>query len=110
MRELPTPFTDKRMGRADAERLAATMRALADPTRLQLLSILWSHPAGEASQLDLRELLGRALTQPTVSHHIGILEAAGFVTRRPQGIWVMHRLTPDGVTAVAVALRPGGGR
>lgn len=94
------------MRHADAVQLASVLKALADPTRLQLLALLAD---GEQCCSDLNDRLGR-LKQPTVSHHLGVLVAAGLVRRRPEGVFVWHTLTPVGLAAVVDALAPGGAR
>jgi ArsR family transcriptional regulator len=107
MPELTSPFAGKPMSRADANRLAYTVKALADPARLQLLSLLAS--GGERTNLELIQALAR-LSQPTVSHHLRVLADAGFIVRRAEGVFVYNRLAPAAVAAVADALRPGGKR
>ncbi|MCW2768508.1 MAG: transcriptional regulator, arsr family protein [Nocardioides sp.] len=104
MPELTSPFAGKPISRADANRLAYTVKALADPARLQLLSLLAS--GGERTNLELIQALGW-LSQPTVSHHLRILADAGFIVRRAEGNFVYNRLAPAAVAAVAYALRPG---
>jgi ArsR family transcriptional regulator len=94
------------MSRADANRLAYTVKALADPARLQLLSLLAS--GGERTNLELIQALGW-LSQPTVSHHLRALADAGFITQHRDGVFVYNALAPVAVAAVADALRPGGG-
>jgi ArsR family transcriptional regulator len=101
MRALTSPFAGP-MRRRDAERLAGVLKALADPTRLQLLALL---SECNSTTSELVGLLGR-LKQPTVSHHLGVLERAGLVERSADGRYVWYSLTPAGLTAVADALRP----
>lgn len=69
--------------RVHAENLAHILKAVADPVRLQLLSIIRS--TGEACACDLYEPVG--LTQPTVSHHLKVLTEAGLVNREQRGTW-----------------------
>jgi ArsR family transcriptional regulator len=103
MPELRSPFRGA-FGRADAERLATALKALADPGRLRILGNLWH--AGEASQIEITRALG-SLSQPTVSHHMSILADAGFVSRRSTpGGPTRYTLTPVGVIAVAGAVSP----
>lgn len=105
MRALKSPFGG-RMRRADAHRLAGVLKALADPTRLQLLALL-----GECNSTagELVDLVGR-LKQPTISHHLGVLLAAGLVERRMADRHAWYSLSSAGLAAVADALRPGGVR
>jgi ArsR family transcriptional regulator len=70
---------------ADAERLAQQLKAVADPTRLRLLSIVAAHEGAEACVCDLTEPVG--LTQGTVSHHMKVLVDAGILTREQRGKW-----------------------
>ena len=68
-----------------AEQLAAPLKALADPARLRILSLIQAQPEGEACVCHLTEPLG--LTQPTVSHHMRVLLDAGLVAREQRGSW-----------------------
>ncbi|QZN85909.1 metalloregulator ArsR/SmtB family transcription factor [Cellulomonas sp. C5510] len=90
-----TPVTGATMDAEDAERTARTLKALADPARLRLLSILAAHEGGEACVCDLTEPVG--LSQPTVSHHLKVLTEAGFVTREKRGVWAYYTLVPEAV-------------
>lgn len=71
------------LDRETAESLARTLRALADPTRLQLLSLIRRSPNAEATGSELAEQLG--LTQPTVSHHLRIMVDDGLLVRDQRG-------------------------
>jgi ArsR family transcriptional regulator len=104
MSEPTTPFGRRPLALDDAEHLAAALKAIADPARLQLLSLLWQD-GGEVSGLDLEAELGR-LGQSTISQHLKKLAGAGLITRRRAGSFVMHRLSRTGVAAVTRALRP----
>ncbi|MFD9701510.1 ArsR/SmtB family transcription factor [Lentzea sp. NPDC059081] len=81
------------LGRPEAARLAKLLKAVADPARLQLLSLVHAAAEGEACVCDLTEPLG--LSQPTVSHHLKILAEAGMLTRERRGTWVYYRLVPE---------------
>ena len=78
---------------AGADLLASRFKALGDPTRLRLISLVAAHPDGEACVCDLIEPVG--LSQPTVSHHLKILADAGLLTREQRGKWAYYRLMPD---------------
>jgi ArsR family transcriptional regulator len=93
-----SPATGTAMSAEDADRTARTLKALADPARLRLLSIIAAHDGGEACVCDLTEPLG--LSQPTVSHHLKVLTDAGFVTREKRGVWAYYTVVPGGVAAV----------
>jgi ArsR family transcriptional regulator, arsenate/arsenite/antimonite-responsive transcriptional repressor len=91
--------------RSDAEQFALRLRALADATRLQLLTLLMSAPEGEACTCDLAPAVD--LTEATVSHHLKRLEAAGLVTKERRGSNVHYRARADAVHAIARALNAG---
>ena len=93
------PLVKEPIAPQDAEQLAATLKALADPARLRLLSIVASSEGQEACVCDLVEPVG--LSQPTVSHHLKILTEAGFLSRSKRGTWAYYRLQPDALTGVA---------
>ncbi len=97
-----SPVTGTTMSAEDADRTARTLKALADPARLRLLSIIAAHEGGEACVCDLTEPVG--LSQPTVSHHLKVLTEAGFVTREKRGVWAYFTLVPDAVRALTAHL------
>ena len=86
---------------AQAEGLARSFAALADPVRLRLLSFVAS-AAGEVCACDLVEPSGRS--QPTVSHHMKILVDAGLIDRDKRGLWVWYRAVPAQLDALRSAL------
>ena len=90
------------LGKSDAEELAKTLKALADPVRLRLLSFLAAQPAGEACVCHVIEPTG--LSQPTVSHHLKLLHTAGLLERDKRGAWVYYRVVPERLEAVRAAL------
>jgi ArsR family transcriptional regulator, arsenate/arsenite/antimonite-responsive transcriptional repressor len=87
---------------ADAETLALGFRALADPTRLRLISLVAAHKDAEACVCELTEPV--ALSQPTISHHLKILVDAGILTREQRGKWAYYRLVPEALTALAALI------
>ena len=91
--------TGEAMGAADADSLARALKALADPARLRLISMVAAHEDSEACVCDLTDSLG--LSQPTVSHHLKVLTDAGFLTRSKRGTWAYYRLTPGALDAVS---------
>jgi ArsR family transcriptional regulator len=97
-----TPTTGSAMTAAEATELATVLKAVADPTRLRLLSIIQAHEGGEACVCDLTEPVG--LSQPTVSHHLKVLHDAGLVTRDKRGAWAYYRTVPARLAALAAAL------
>ncbi len=96
------PLVREPLSAAGAEQLAGALKALADPARLRLLSMIAAHEGGEACVCDLTEPLG--LAQPTVSHHLKVLHDAGLVTRDKRGVWAYYRLVPGALTGLAALL------
>jgi ArsR family transcriptional regulator, arsenate/arsenite/antimonite-responsive transcriptional repressor len=87
---------------AAAGQLAQAFKALGDPVRLQLLSIIASAASGEVCACDLAEPVGKS--QPTVSHHLKVLREAGLVTSRRHGTWVHYRAVPEQIAALREVL------
>ena len=84
------------------ETLERVGTALADPTRLRLLSMIASAAGGEVCACDLVEPSGRS--QPTISHHMKILVNAGLVTAEKRSLWVWYRVVPQRLEALRIAL------
>jgi ArsR family transcriptional regulator len=82
--------------------LARTLKAVADPVRLRLVSLVAAHEDGEACVCELTEPLG--LTQPTVSHHLKILVDAGIFSREKRGVWAYYALVPGALEALSALL------
>lgn len=97
-----SPLTAEPLGQDEAEEVAAVLKALADPIRLRLVSIIASSESGEACACDLPALLDR--TQPTTSHHLSQLVKAGFLEREQRGKWAWFRVRPERLTAVCAVL------
>lgn len=89
------------LGREEAEGLSRLLKAVADPTRLQLISLIKA--AGEACVCDLTEPLG--LRQPTVSHHLKVLVEAGLVSRERRATWMWYALIPGALDSLGQLLR-----
>lgn len=96
------PLTRAPITAAEAERLAGIFKAVADPARLRLLSIIARHDGGEACVCDLTEPLD--LSQPTVSHHLKVLVEAGLVTREKRGKWAYYAVIPAALDALGGVL------
>jgi ArsR family transcriptional regulator len=79
--------------------LAQTLKAVADPMRLRLLSMVAAHEGGEACVCDLTAPLG--LTQPTVSHHLKVLVDAGLLRREKRGVWAYYTVIPEALDSLA---------
>ena len=86
----------------EASELARRLKALADPTRLRLLSIIAAHEGAEACVCDLTEPVG--LSQPTVSRHLKVLTRAGLVTREQRGVWAYYAIVPGALESVSTLL------
>jgi ArsR family transcriptional regulator len=100
-----TPVTARPLDEAAAVELAGVLKALADPVRLRLVSIVASAPAGEICACELPGLLDRS--QPTISHHLGQLVRAGLIDREQRGKWAWFRIRPEGFAALRAALGAG---
>ena len=83
------PLAAEPLSREQAELVAPLLKALADPVRLRLMSLIASHPGGEACVCDLTDAF--ELSQPTISHHLKVLHEAGLVEREKRGVWVYYR-------------------
>lgn len=99
-----SPLTGGVLSDADSDTLARMFKALSDPSRVKLLSLIAAAPDGEACICDLTGPLG--LSQPTVSHHMKLLADAGLVQREQRGKWAYYRPVPDVLRALADALAP----
>jgi ArsR family transcriptional regulator, arsenate/arsenite/antimonite-responsive transcriptional repressor len=96
------PVLHTALEKRDAEELARTLKALADPVRLRLLSFLAAQEGSEACVCNVMEPVG--LSQPTASHHLKILHQAGIIDREKRGAWVYYRVVPDRLEAIRAAL------
>ncbi|MGH8998313.1 MAG: metalloregulator ArsR/SmtB family transcription factor [Acidimicrobiia bacterium] len=98
------PLTAAALTEAQAVELAAAFKALADPARLRLFSMVASLPEGETCGCDLVEPIGRS--QPTVSHHLAILVAAGLLSREQRGKWAYYQVIPERLASLRDLLAP----
>jgi ArsR family transcriptional regulator len=94
-----TPLTGTAMTAERAEQVVPLLKALADPVRLRLVSLIASSPTGEACVCDLNEAFDQ--TQATISHHLKVLHSAGVLRRDKRGIWVYYAVRPEALDAVA---------
>jgi ArsR family transcriptional regulator, arsenate/arsenite/antimonite-responsive transcriptional repressor len=83
------PLSREPLSREQAEQVAPLLKALADPVRLRLMSLVASHPGGEACVCDLTGEFD--LSQPTISHHLKVLHDSGLLDRQKRGVWVYYR-------------------
>jgi ArsR family transcriptional regulator, arsenate/arsenite/antimonite-responsive transcriptional repressor len=97
-----TPLLREPITASQAADLARILKALADPVRLRLVSIVAAHENSEACVCELTEPLG--LSQPTISHHLKILVAAGIFTRDKRGVWSYYTLVPSALDALSTVL------
>ena len=88
----------------EATELAAAFKALADPVRLRLVSIIATSPTGEVCACDLPDSLDRS--QPTVSHHLTLLVSVGLLDREQRGRWAWFRLRPERLGELSALLTP----
>jgi ArsR family transcriptional regulator, arsenate/arsenite/antimonite-responsive transcriptional repressor len=97
-----SPVTSGILTHPEADQLARTLKALADTTRLRLLSIVAAHDNGEACVCELIDPVG--LSQGTVSHHMKILVEAGFLTREQRGKWAYYAVVPEALASLALSI------
>ncbi|MFG3656658.1 ArsR/SmtB family transcription factor [Streptomyces sp. NPDC047706] len=91
------PLTERALTADEAERTARMFKALGDPVRLRLFSLVASHAGGEACVCDISDV---GVSQPTVSHHLKKLREAGLLTSERRGTWVYYRVEPSVVAAM----------
>ncbi len=97
-----SPITGAVLDSAAAERLAGVLKALGEPTRLRLVSLIAAHEGAEACVCELTDPVG--LTQPTVSHHLKVLVKAGLIERDQRAKWAYYRLVPGVLDTLATML------
>jgi len=85
-----------------AERVSRLLKALADPVRLRLLSLVASHADGEACVCDLNDAF--ELSQPTISHHLKVLHESGLLDRTKRGVWVYYRIRSEAMADLAALI------
>lgn len=98
--------TNQALSPDEATELAAAFKALGDPVRLRLLSLIAAHEGGEACVCDLSGAFD--LTGPTISHHLKVLRQAGLVASERRATWVYYRVRPETVALLADVLVPNG--
>ena len=90
---------------ARADEMARVFKAMGDPVRLRLLSLIASHEGGEACVCDLSEVFD--LTGPTISHHLKVLREAGLIAGERRGTWIYYRVQTDALHLASQVLAPG---
>jgi ArsR family transcriptional regulator len=96
------PLTREPLAAAQAVELAGLFKALGDPVRLRLLSLIASHEGGEACVCDLTDALD--VTAPTISHHLKVLRESGLIVGERRGTWIYYRVLPAALQLAARAL------
>ena len=99
-----TPLAHEPMSSDQSKQVAPLMKALADPARLRLLSIVLSHEGAEACVCDLTPYFD--LSQPTISHHLKVLHEAGLLNREKRGTWVFYQARAEAMQALANLFLP----
>ena len=97
-----SPLVQEPISAEQADRIAPLLKAIADPVRLRLLSLVASHGDGEACVCDLTDAFD--LSQPTISHHLKVLHEVGLLDRSKRGVWVYYRVRPEALSDLAKLL------
>jgi ArsR family transcriptional regulator len=97
-----SPLSREPLSQRRAEKIAPLLKALADPVRLRLLSLVASHEGGEACVCDLNDAFD--LSQPTISHHLKVMHEAGLLEREKRGVWVYYRASRDALAGLATLI------
>jgi ArsR family transcriptional regulator, arsenate/arsenite/antimonite-responsive transcriptional repressor len=96
------PLAREPLTAEQAELVVPQLKALAEPVRLRLMSLVASHPGGEACVCDLNEAFD--LTQPTISHHLKVLHEAGLLDREKRGVWVYYRARTQALASLGALI------
>ena len=105
--ECCAPLASEPLSPGGADELAPLFKAVADPVRLRLLSLIACHEGGETCVCDLLEAF--EVTAPSVSYHLKILREAGLISSERRGTWVYYRVNPEVMARMSAALAPGAG-
>ena len=97
-----SPLSAGPLSAGQAEQVAPLLKALADPVRLRLMSLVASHPGGEACVCDLNDAFD--LSQPTISHHMKVLHDVGLVEREKRGVWVYYRARTQALASLGALI------
>jgi ArsR family transcriptional regulator, arsenate/arsenite/antimonite-responsive transcriptional repressor len=99
------PLSARPLTAEQAAQAVPLLKALADPVRLRLMSLVASRAAGEACVCELTDAFG--LSQPTISHHMQVLHKAGLVDRDKRGVWVYYRVRPQALASISALVGRG---
>ncbi len=102
-----SPMVHEPLSIEQAERVAPLLKALAEPVRLRLLSLVASHRDGEVCVCDLAGAF--ELSQPTISHHLKVLHDSGLLERTKRGVWVYYRVRSEALTNLAALIAGAAG-
>jgi ArsR family transcriptional regulator len=97
-----SPLSREPLSEQEAEQVAPLLKALGDPVRLRLMSLVASHQGGEACVCDLNDAFD--LSQPTISHHLKVLHEVGLLDREKRGVWVYYRARTEALGNLAVLI------
>jgi ArsR family transcriptional regulator len=100
--ECCSPLVREPLDPGHAAELALVFKAMGDPVRLRLLSLIASHEGGEACVCDLSAVFD--LTGPTISHHLKVLREAGLITGERRGTWIYYRVQPETLRQVSTVV------
>ena len=98
------PLAREPLSAGEADLVAPLLKALAEPVRLRLVSMVLASPGGEACVCDLNDAFD--LSQPTISHHLKVLHDSGLLDREKRGVWVYYRARETAMAALATLLMP----
>jgi len=97
-----SPLSAGPLSAGQAEQVAPLLKALADPVRLRLISLVASHAGGEVPACDLNDAFD--LSQPTISHHLKVLHDAGLLHRDKRGVWVYYRARTEALASLGTLI------
>ena len=98
------PLVSEPLSPAGADEMAVLFKAIADPVRLRLLSMIACHPGGESCVCDLTPAFD--MTAPSISYHLKILREAGLISSERRGTWVYYRVQPAVMARMSAVLSP----